>query len=78
MNCMCFSLRSFSWVMKEIVEACIRAKEIVITNTRKMDETAFSYSCRFLGMGHGLFTVVNLTLGSPVASLMIDSYMNCG
>ena len=29
-------------------------------------------------MGQGLFTVVNLSFGSPVASRIIDSYMYYG
>ena len=76
MNCMCLSLRSFSWHTKATEEACIRAYEIVITKTRKMLDAAFSLSFSTSGIGHGLLTTVNLSLLSPVASFMIDSYIN--
>ena len=75
MNCICFSFRSFSWQTKAMVDACMRAYEIVMTKTRKMLEAAFSCSYNSFGIGHGLFVTENLSLGSPVASLIMDSYM---
>ena len=49
-----------------------------MTRTRKMLEAACSYSLYCCEIGQGLFSTVNFSLGSPVASFMIDSYMNCG
>ena len=73
---MCFNFFSFSWQTNAIVEAYIRAYDIVITKTRKILDTTCSYSLSAAVIGHGLLTTVNLSLLSPVASLMIDSYMN--
>ena len=78
MNYKCFSFFSFSWHTKEMIDACMRAYEIVTTKTKKMLEATCSLSFKDFGIGNGLFTTVNLRSGSPVASLKIDSYIICG